>query len=228
MLRNFEKDLAWFTKKLLAIRLTEVKGFGLPIPFKLSYIEERITDGSLDAKMRPKEHLEELVEEIRQFYIENSGNTANGDRIKLVYLDHDLLVKIYGIDSNLLRTFLVKRLRSNTSLFETRAGGELFYIESSTGVILNAAQQTIVAHLRSAEARFLSYNEIFEICANQKGGEKERAYRAKHATKPSKDSVARSAISDLLKRIKKSEILKGFKNEEIIDNKNKKGYQLMM
>ena len=81
MLKNFEAELNWFTKRLLQIRLTEVRGFSLPIPFELPDI---ITNGVVEfsSEQSPKDHLEELIEEIRGFYVKNSKNSVNRDDIK--------------------------------------------------------------------------------------------------------------------------------------------------
>lgn len=227
MFIKFEEKLGWFTRRLLQIRMTEVEGVGISIPFKLSEIKA-CTVAKFSTGVSGETHLEELIEEIRQFYIENSGNTANGDRIKLAYSKNKQSVKIFGLNSKLLRTFITEHLKSYPSLFETRAKGALFYVGSPTGVTLNATQQTIFARFRSAKNQFLSYNELFEICAVQKGTERERAYRVKHSTKASQDSVARSAISALLKAIKKSAMLRTINNEHIISNDSGLGYQLIM
>lgn len=228
MLENFEAELNWFTKRLLQIRLTEVRGFSLPILFELSDIQNNDAVEFREDKS-PKEHLEDLIEEIRGYYIKYSKRLASRDDIKLEYLDDNLSVKIIGIDSDLLRSFLIIRLKSQTSLFETGAGGVLFYVRLSTGVTLSAAEQTIFARLRSIKesGEILKYNDIFEIVAQHKGIER-ASFRHLNNDQEKKDSVARSAISYLLDKITGSGLLEHIEREQIIKNARGIGYQLMM
>ena len=228
MTEDFEKQLNWFTKRLLQIRLIEVRGFSLPIPFELSDIENNDAV-EFNENRSPKEHLEDLIEEIRGFYVKNSKNSVNRDDVKLDYSGDNLSVKIIGIDSDLLRSFLIIRLKSQTSLFETRAGGVLFYVGLDTGVVLGAAEQTIFARLRSLKEslEILSYNDIFEIVAQHKGIE-QVSFRRLNNDKEKKDSVARSAISYLLDKITGSDLLEHIERDKIIKNERGEGYQLMM
>lgn len=230
MTKDFEGQLEWFTKKLLEIRLTKVKGFGLPIPFTLSEIRRcrAVTFNLVEQSL--KEHLEDLVEEIKRFYIKNNIGSIND--IKLEYSgngNNPISVKIFGIDSDLLRAFLKGKLKSQTSLFDTRAGNALFYVGIDTGVVLSAAEQTIFAKLRSIKDsdEFLSYDDIFEIIARHKGTE-QATFRAYNDTMEKQNSVARSTISYLLDRVTRSELLENREKEQIIKNKTGKGYQLVM
>ena len=226
MLKNFEAELDWFTKRLLQIRLTEVRGFSLPISFNLSDIENNNVV-EFSTEQTPKEHTEELVEEIRGFYVKNSNNPVNRDDIKLDYSDDGLSVKIFGIDSDLLRSFIIKRLKNHTSLFETGAGNVLSYVGLAKGVVLNATGQTILAKLRDIKEseEILSYNDIFDICAQHKGIE-HTSFRNNSQGK--KEEVARSAISYLLGKIIGSGLLENIEKDRIIKNVRGAGYQLMM
>lgn len=228
MTKDFEAQLKWFTKKLLQIRIQKVKGFNLPIPFKLSEIEEC---GAVDFEtdITPKEHLRDMVEEIRGFYIKYSKNSVNRDDIKLEYSNDDLSVEILGIDSDLLKYFIIKRLKSNTSLFETKAGNALFYVGLDTDVVLSATEQSTLARLRELKEgnEILSYNDIFDIVAQHKG-EKRGSFINRNNTQGNRDLVARNAISYLLEKIKRSELLEDIENEKIIKNERGEGYKLML
>ena len=227
MTKDFEKELKWFTKRLLQIRLRDVKGFSLPIPFKLSEITGcRVVE--FGSEMTPKAHLEELIEEIRAYFIKNSEKPVSRDHIKIVYSDGDLSATIFGIDSDLLRSFITKRLKDQTSLLETHSNNVLFYNGITTGVTLNAAEQSVFAKLRYAKDKntTLSYIDIFEICAQHKGGEQE-TFRNRNATEEKKQSVARSTISYLLRKMNKSTLLEPIENDEMIKNVSGEGYQLM-
>lgn len=226
MTENFEKQLNWFTKRILQIRLTEVRGFSLPIPFELSDIEN---NDEFSTEQSPKEHLEDLIEEIRGFYVKNSKNSVNRDDIELKYSNDNLSVKIIGIESELLQSFLTERLKTHTSLFETRAGNVLLYVGTDIGIVVNAIEQTILARLRSLKENgdVLSYGDIFEICARQKGGE-EISFRNRHNDESKRNVVARDAISTLLEKIKRSTLLEHIERDQIIKNIRNEGYQLMM
>jgi len=228
MTEDFEAQLKWFTKRLLQIRLTEVRGFSLPIPFELSDIEE-CGAVEFDATLTPQKHFEDLIEEIRGFYIKYSKNPASRDDIKLEYSADNSSVKIFGIDSDLLRFFLKERLRSETSLFEPGEDNTLFYNGIDTGVVLSATGQSILARLRLLKEtdEVLPYIVIFEICAQHKSIERD-LFRARNNTQDKKEEVARSAISYLLDKITDSELLEHTERDKIIENVRGKGYKLMM
>lgn len=233
MTKDFEAQLNWFTKKLLQIRLLEVKGLGLPIPFTISEIR-RCRAVAFDLREQsPKEHLEDLIEEIKRFYIKNKLGNIND--IELKYSgngNNPTSVTIFGIDSDLLRFFLIKRLKTHTSLLETRAGNALFYVGIDTGVVLSSTGQSILARLRSIKENdeILSYNDIFEICAeHQSSG---RAYfQGRNNDQERRNTTARSAVSSLLTKIMSSELFEHMEVEEskkIIKNFPNEGYKLMM
>lgn len=228
MLKNFEAELNWFTKRLLQIRLTEVKGFSLPIPFKLSDVEN-CDVLEFSTEQSSKEHLEELIEEIRGYYVKNSKNSVSRDDIKLEYSGDNLSVKIFGIDSDLLRSFLIGRLKTHTSLFDTRTGNVLFYVELPTDIVLSATEQTILAKLRyiKESEEILSYEDIFEICAQHKGIE-QASFRRLNSSQEKKREIARSTVSYLLGKIMKSKLLENIEKEKIIKNVRGTGYQLIM
>jgi len=230
MTKDFEGQLKWFTKRLLQIRILDVKGLGLPIPFTISEIRRcRVAVFNL-AEQSPKEHLEDLVEEIKRFYIKNKLGIIND--IKIEYygnINKPTSVKIFGIDSDLLKYFIVKRLKINTSLFETKAGNALFYVGIDTGVVLSAAEQSIFAKLRELKEcnEILSYNDIFDIVAQHKGQMRESFININN-TQGMRDSIARSTISYLLGRIMKSELLENMEQDKIIKNERGEGYKLML
>lgn len=228
MTKDFEKELKWFTKRLLQIRLLDIRGFSLPIPFKLSEIEE-CTAAEFSAEMSPQEHLEEMIEEIRGFYIKNNDKSVSRDDIRLEYSGDNSSVKIFGIDSDLLRSFITMRLKIHTSIIETRSCNTLFYVGTDTGVVLSAAGQSILARLRELKETggILLYDEIFEICAQHKGS-KEESFRRKNNSETKKYAAARGAISDLLEKIKESEMFEHIEKEKIIKNEREEGYRLMI
>lgn len=226
MTEDFEGQLKWFTKRLLQIRIQKVRGLSLPIPFNLSDISECIAV-EFDTGISPKVHLEDLIEEIRGFYIKYSDKPI--DNIRLEYSNNDSSVKIFGIDSDLLRSFLVKRLKSNTSLFETKAGNALFYNGIDTDVVLSPAEQSIFAKLREFKESnaILIYNDIFDIVAQHKGITRD-SFINRNNDQDKRDSAARSTISYLLEKIKKSALLKNQENDKIIKNEPGEGYKLML
>ena len=230
MTEDFEGQLKWFTKRLLQIRILDVKGFGLPIPFTISEIRRcRVAVFNL-AEQSPKEHLEDLVEEIKRFYIKNKLGTI--DDIKIEYygnINKPTSVKIFGIDRDLLNYFIIKRLKINTSLFETKAGNSLFYVGIDTDVVLSSTEQSIFAKLREIKESnaILPYNDIFDIVAQHKGLMRE-SFINKNNDKDKRDLVARSTISYLLEKIKKSDLLKDLENDKIIKNESGEGYKLML
>jgi hypothetical protein len=228
MTEDFEAQLKWFTKRLLQIRIGEVKGFSLPIPFNLSYISQ-CEAVQFNTRISPKVQLEELIEEIRGFYVKYSNNSVNRDDIRLEYSNNDPSVKIFGIDSDLLKYFIIKRLKSNTSLFETKADNALFYVGLDTDVVLSSAEQSIFAKLRELKEgdEILSYNDIFDIVAQHEGQLRESFIR-RNDTSEKKDTVARSTISYLLGRIMESELLARMEQDKIIKNERGQGYKLML
>lgn len=229
MTKDFEKELKWFLKRMLQIRLLDVRGFDLPIPFELSEIKE-CTAAEFSSEMTPREHLEEMIEEIRGFYIKNSNKHTNRDDIKLEFSgDNDSFVKIFGINSDLLRLFMVKRLKIKTSLLETRANNVLFFVEVDTGITLNSTGQNILAKLRALKETgdTLLYDEIFEICANHKS-DKENSFRRRNGDEEKRKMVARGTISDLLGKIKESEMFELIEKEKIIENVREEGYKLVL
>lgn len=225
---NFDKELKWFTKRLLQIRILKVRGFSLPIHFELSEITNNAEIG-FDRSISTKEHLEGMIEEIRGYYIDTSKNPVNKENIRLEYSNNNLDVKIFGIDSKLLRSFITERLRDQTSLFETRANSELFYLELPTGITLSSAESEIFSKLRFKKDNNenLSYDEIFEICAHHKGPE-QQSYRDRNDTETKMNTAARSTISYLLQKIKSSSMFEGMPKEKIIENVRGGGYSLML
>ncbi|MEI6553845.1 MAG: helix-turn-helix domain-containing protein [bacterium] len=226
---DFEQQLKWFTKRLLQIRIHEVGGFSLPIPFKLSEISENSTP-AFEPNISAQEHLEDLIEEIRGYYVCESKTPVNGDNIRLKYFNNEPKVKIYGIDSELLRSFIIERLKEQTSLFRTASGNKLLYVEKPTDVVLSATEVGIFSTLRSNKdngGKFLSYSDILAILAKHKGSTLDEVVNYYDTDEKAK-ALARSAISYLLKKIKKSPLFTNIENEKIIKNERGQGYILMM
>jgi hypothetical protein len=229
MFIDFKLQLKWFTKRLLQLRLTKVKGFGLPITFELSEISNNSVV-EFDSNMPVKDHLEDLTEEIKEHYIQNSKTPVSGDNIKLKYSEDGTKVKIYGINSNLLRSFIIEKLEDQTSLFRTTSNGSLLYVEIPTNVTLSATESDIFSKLRLNKDNgigTLSYSEIFEICASHKGPTLDE-FMNHYNTDTKRDTVSRSTISYMLAKIRRSPMFETIESDKIIKNVTKEGYLLLM
>ena len=233
MTKDFEAQLIWFTKRLLQIRITEIRGYSLPIPFKLSEIKrcevKKNNEFIFSRDIPPKEHLEDMIKEMTGFYVKHSENkNTKKEDIKLEYKNNIAIID--GIETDLLLLFLTKRLKTQNSLFETGQHNKLFLNGIDTGIVLSAAEQSIFAELRSLKNSdgTLLYNDIFEICAIHKGSQdRQTVFRSRNRTNDKKHQVSRSAISDLLKRIKEAEVL-DIESEKIIYTDRGKGYKLLI
>jgi len=226
---DFEGQLKWFTKKLIEIRVREIKGYHLSIDFDLTTIRNcTIVDFSDNAES-PKESVINMLTEIKGNLLRMLPQTRPEPSWTVMRNGH---IKIEGFTTDLLRLYF-KNIFPGESicLFRTSKNRDdetiIIYSEQVTDICLTKNESAIFRCLFNKFDEDVTFLELFEaIKATRNLLSNQRPLRSSDTITETGKAAVTSAVDELRDKLKGATGFKSF--PEIIQNIRGIGYKMII